>query len=475
MLESILGLFSLTLILTTFLIVHRLSKRHPEVLWDWDSIDVQSTLNEGFPEGFMWGTATAAFQVEGRNAESNWTMWENATDSKGRPRIHNGQKVGLSCDHFSRYPEDIRRMREELGIDTYRFSLAWSRIEPEPGHYNQDAIDHYSRLIDCCLENGIKPMVTLHHFTHPLWFEKIGSFEKRENIQHFVRFAHKVFGAYSDRAKLWCTHNECGPFATMGWGMGAFPPGKNSVKLVAQVLLNLMHSHSEVYHGLKGEKNGDQVQIGLVKNIFQFDPWSRWNPIHWMLCRVLDRVYNESLIGTVRDGHFSIKIPGLIRLEEELPEAKGATDFIGLNYYSNLLVNLRRGLDPFKAFVRPGQISTDFPYATYPEGFYRAIHRINQLNTPIIITENGIPDNLDDRRADWINRYAYAMKRAMNEGVDVRGYLYWSLLDNFEWAEGYDMRFGLYEVDFKTQKRTLRDGALPFAALAKRARNGSES
>ena len=157
-------------------------------------------------------------------------------------------------------------------------------------------------------------------------------------------------------------------------------------------------------------------------------------------------------------------------MDESLPAAKGATDFIGLNYYSNLLINIRRGIDassgpPFKSWGRKGQTMTDFPYTTYPEGFYRAIKRISVLKKPIIITENGIPDTKDDRRQDWIERYLYAMRKAMHEGADVRGYQYWSLLDNFEWAEGYDMRFGLYAVDFETQKRYLREGAKSYGRI----------
>ena len=152
----------------------------------------------------------------------------------------------------------------------------------------------------------------------------------------------------------------------------------------------------------------------------------------------------------------------------DIPGAKQSADFVGLNYYSNLLISLSRMLDPHKALTRPGQIVTDFPYATYPEGFYRAIKRMGTIGLPIIITENGIPDNRDDRRADWIRRYMYAMKRAMNEGVDVKGYHYWTLMDNFEWAEGYDMRFGLYEVDFENQKRSLRKGAQPYVDLVKK-------
>lgn len=438
---------------------HKSSQRNKEIQWDWKALSIDSLVFSPMDKDFLWGTATAAFQVEGNNAPSNWSNWENETDKKGNPRIHGGQRTGDACDHFNKYPEDIAGMANDLECNSYRFSVAWSRIEPEEGVFNDEAIAHYDRVIDACLANGVTPMLTLHHFTHPLWFEKKGSFEKEENIAYFERFAEVVFRAYSAKVKYWCTHNECGPFATMGWGIGAFPPGKKSIQMVGQILLNLMRSHSRVYRRLKSLPNGKDVQIGLVKNIFQFDPYHRWNPIHWLMCNTLDKVYNESIIQAVKTGVFRIRIPGILNINENLPDLKLATDFIGLNYYSNLLISLTRALNPFKPLKRPHQIQTDFPYASYPEGFYRAINRISTLRKPIFITENGIPDNRDDRREDWIRRYIYAMRVAMNGGADIRGFQYWSLMDNFEWVEGYSMRFGLYEVDFNTQVRKLRKSA----------------
>ena len=168
----------------TLRFVLRWSILYPETLWDWSKEDVESIYTADWPEDFLWGSATAAFQVEGHNKPSNWTMWENSTDEQGNPRIHKGQKSGDACDHFHRYRDDMRIAAQDLGINSYRFSIAWSRIEPKQGEYDQEAIQHYSDVIDACLENGIKPMVTLHHFSHPLWFEEIGSFEKEENIEH---------------------------------------------------------------------------------------------------------------------------------------------------------------------------------------------------------------------------------------------------------------------------------------------------
>jgi beta-glucosidase len=213
---------------------------------------------------------------------------------------------------------------------------------------------------------------------------------------------------------------------------------------------------------------GDKVQIGLVKNIFQFDPYKRWNLVHWILCRLLDHAYNESIIRFLRDGVFKLHFPTQANIYQEYPEAKGATDFIGLNYYSNLIVSpLAKREPPFKPLHRPGQPLTDMPYATYPEGFYRALKRISTIDRPVIVTENGIADKVDDRREDYIRRYIYAMSRAIAEGVDIQGYYYWSLMDNFEWAEGNEMRFGLYEINYDTQERRLREGSKAFADIVK--------
>ena len=434
-----------------------------ELQWDWSEIDLSEAR---FPEDFLWGTATAAHQVEGGNTNNNWARWETETDKKGKPRIHGGQRSGRACEHYERYAEDFRRMKEDLGLKSYRFSIEWSRIEPEEGRFDEEAIAHYHGVIDCLNELGIEPMVTLHHFTDPIWFADKGSFEEKDNIDLFVRFARRCFEEYGAKVPRWCTHNECGPYSVMGWGFGVFPPGIKSFKRMARVLCNLMHSHVRVYRELKAMPGGDAVEIGLVKNIFQFDPMQSWNPIHTLMCRTMERVYNDSVIGFMKTGVFELRIPFMVRLREEVAVGEKFSDFVGLNYYSNLLIKMiMDASDPQALKIREGQIRTDFGYSTYPEGFYRAIMQISELGLPIYITENGIPDDKDDRRADWIRRYGYAMWRAMQDGADVRGFHYWSLLDNFEWAEGYSMCFGLYAVDFETQERTLREGSLALKEL----------
>lgn len=442
-----------------------LSTRHPEPIWDWDNID---TSDIAFPEKFLWGSATAAHQVDGGNTNNNWARWEDAVDEKGNPRIHNGDRAGAAAEHWQRYPEDIQRMKDELGLNSYRFSIEWSRIEPEEGRFDAEAIAHYHAMIDALIAAGIQPMITLHHFTNPLWFEDKGGFEPEENIALFVRFSERMFEEYGGKVKRWCTINECGPYAVMGYGLGVFPPGVKNFKRMATVLYHLMRAHTAVYDAIKAMPGGDQVEVGLVKNIFQLDPYRRWNLFHWILCRVADGAYNESILGYIERGHFKVRIPTQVNFERFNPDAVGKTDFIGLNYYSNLILSLfMKTQPPFEPHARRGQLLTDMPYALYAEGFYRALVRLKPLGVPVIVTENGIADDRDDRRALWIQRYIYAMSQAIKDGVDVRGYHYWSLMDNFEWAEGWQMDFGLFAVDRETQARRLREGSLAYRDIIK--------
>ncbi len=444
-----------------------LNALYPEPHWDWEDIDCDDLA---FPREFVWGVAAAAHQVEGNCTNNNWSRWENQSAPDGTPRIARGQKAGRACDHWNRYPGDIQLMKD-LGVSSYRFSPAWSKIEPEPGNYDKDAIQHYHQVIDALRAADIEPMLSIHHFTHPLWFEDMGSFEKESNLDHFVRFAERLFSEYHDKVELWCTINEPAVFGTVGWFGGVFPPGKKDVKLTAEVLANLTAAHARVYNALKAMPGGDNAQIGLVKNIFQFDPFRRYHLLDWVSARVMDGVFNGAIIDCLKTGRFRVSVPGQVSFSREIPDAPASLDFIGLNYYSHLYARFKgTPSEPFEMVERPGEIQTDMPYAIYAEGFYRALKTIAELERPIYVTENGIADSEDDRRALYIRRYLYAMSRAMSEGVDVRGYYYWSLMDNFEWAEGYDMKFGLYSMDPDTLERKLRDGSRAYTAIIERSR-----
>ena len=423
---------------------------------NWGDVDYSSLLNgQAFPANFMWGVATASHQIEGGNT-NNWTRFE--------PSSKSGQESGIACDHWNRKEQDLDLI-EDLNVTHYRFSLEWSRIEPEMGVWNEEAIAWYSDLVDRLLERGIQPMVTLHHFTNPLWWEDLGAFEKEENIIYWIRFSSKMFECLSDRVTWWCTINEPAVYASMGYVLGEFPPGQRSFKKTRIVSLNLMRAHARCYRTLKSMENGADAQIGLVKNINLFDPYRRWNPLHRFQANLLDGMFNRCWIKGLKTGRF--KPPSALR-SITVEGLKGSSDFIGVNYYTHLLATpfmpTKVEIDPL---IRPWEERTDFRYPMYAEGLRRAFEMVAPLNIPIIVTENGVADDDDDMRPEHIRRHLQITSEAIADGFDIRGFYHWSLMDNFEWAEGYEQCFGLYHVNFETQERTLRTSGELYASIAK--------
>jgi beta-glucosidase len=449
--------------------------KYPQTKWDWSKID---TSEMSFPKDFLWGTATAAHQVEGDNDNSNWAEWEKQKDENGKPRIHNGDVSGKAANQWELYEKDIELMKE-LGVNSYRFSLAWSKIQPTKDTFNEDALKHYDDVIDALLENDIEPMITLHHFTHPIWFEELGAFEKEENIKYFVEFSKRVFARYKDRVKYWCTFNEPNVFITGAYFNTDFPPGTHNTELGGIVFENILKAHVKTYKELKGEKgksekgqkeeNLQSPQIGIVQSTFQFEPLRRWHIGDWAIARISSNIFNDTTLSFFRMGQMNYYLPFQTSRTYSDKDAPNTIDFIGLNYYSHYAYKF--DLDFRKAtqsIAIEGEEMTDMPYTIYTEGIYRAIEEVAQLNKPIIITENGIADAKDDKRGKYIEQSLYAVSKAIKDGYDIRGYYYWSLIDNFEWAEGYSMKFGLYEVDFETQERKLREGSKTYIEIIKK-------
>ncbi len=448
---------------------------YPQDKWNWAEIDVSQT---NFPKDFIWGTATAAHQIEGNNENTNWGEWE-----KDSTHIKDGSNAKTAVDGWNLAKDDVKLMKD-LGVNSYRFSLAWNKIEPEKGKINEDALQHYDELINELLANNIQPMITLHHFTHPLWFQQLGAFEKEENIKHFIEFSKLVFLRYSDRVKFWVTLNEPNVYVTSAYFNTSFPPGNANAKLGGEVLKNMLKAHVLVYKALKsgqlsvvgGQENKDQkpkteVQIGLATSIFQFEPYRRWHLGDWAIARSSDAIFNETILGFFRTGTMNFNVPLETSFTYTDLEAPNSLDFIGVNYYSHFAYKF--DLDFKKAtqsIAVADEEPTDMPYTIYTEGIYRAIRDAATLKKPIIITENGIADSRDDRRGKYIKQSLYAVSKAIADGYDVRGYYYWSLMDNFEWAEGYTQKFGLYEVNLQTNERKLREGSKAFAEVIKNSK-----
>jgi beta-glucosidase len=417
---------------------------------------------------FLWGAALNEHQNSGALTckDNNWTAWE-----KEHGKIKHGQQSGTSCDFWNRYPDDIK-LAKNLGLNSLRFSIEWSTIEPREGEWNNDAIKHYGDVIDSLIAQDMIPMVTLHHFTHPQWFEEKGAFEHEENITYFVRFCEKVFDAFHEKVLLWGTINEPNIYAFQGYMRGVFPPGYCDIALGAEVLKNLLKAHCAVYRLLKARPGGKMAQIGIVHQHLIFEPYHEGNTAETMLTSYLSHIATKPVLEFFKTGHFQMCAVPLANtffgglpfalfpwstVTHDDPGASSCLDFIGVNYYSRVRISWK---NPAQPAYDPHDIVTDMPYALYEQGLYNAIKEISSLNVPMYITENGIADAQDDRRAIFIERYVGAMMKAIDDGYDIRGYFYWTLMDNFEWDEGRDMKFGLYSVDEKTKERTLRSGSL---------------
>ena len=405
-------------------------RKYPEPHEDWANVNLDDLH---FPEGFHWGTATAAHQVEGHQA-NNWTVHEAA---KGL------EASGAACDHWNRWKDDFQLL-SDLGMTSYRFSIEWSRLEPTEGAWDEAALAVYSEMVDDLVGRGIRPVVTLHHFTHPDWWEAKGGFADRSNVPAFVAYCERVVDALADRVKTWVTVNEPTVFSTMGYTLGMFPPGRRSIPTTLRVMRNLLFAHGTVYMALKPKH--PELQFGVAKNVTLFDPRTagapsigRW-PVSWSGC------------GTGLAERHSEREDVLQRR----PEAK-ASWILSASTTTRTCWSVPLGLPAQDEIPqRRQEVATEFGYPMYAEGLARALDFLKPLGVPIEITENGVADAEDTLRAEHLRRHLWVLSNALRDGHDVRSYHHWSLLDNFEWAEGYSMRFGLHHVDFETQERTLR-------------------
>ncbi len=436
--------------------------------------DVPSTPSGNHNE-WLWGTATAEYQVGGD--------CDNNQYCEGEGKVINGETVvpaGKACDHWNRYKEDIQLMKE-LGVNSYRFSVEWSKVEPKPGQYDQAALDHYEDVCKELVANGIKPVITLYHYTEPIWFSKMDSFEKRSNCTYFVNFCAKVYERLHPYTYMWLTF--CSPeTAAQGWLRGSRPPYKKDMALMVQVLHNVLETHVDIYRRFKSLPNGNQSRIGIHKTVFQLDPWNIANPLDHLACYMGDQLINESVYRFFKTGEFKVYVPFKVNYKATnnyLKDGGKALDYMGMSYYCH---NYMSNFKTFREQNQDIEPHTAHPqYTVYGEGLYRAIKEMSQrittpLGIPIYVTENGIgltqeedtvePDQGNKRTLQG-KRYLYALARAIQDGYDVRGYLHWSLMDNYEWGT-FEKRFGLYHVDYDNDlKRTKKKGAEYFESIVK--------
>ncbi|MGD8398297.1 MAG: glycoside hydrolase family 1 protein [Anaerolineae bacterium] len=403
-----------------------------------------------FPDGFLWGTATAAHQVEGNNRSNDWWQFERRPGA-----IWHGDRSGLACDWWRNAEADFDRMAR-LGHNTHRLSIEWSRIEPQEGIYDATALDRYREMLGGLRDRGIEPMVTLFHFTTPLWLARRGGWSNPASVAHFRRFAHHAAEELGGLVDLWCTINEPNVYAVLGYLLGEHSPGLRSLSLCFRVLRHLLLAHAAAYRVIRARCAG--ARVGLVKNIQIFEPLQPDHTPSVLATRLMDYLFNEVTLQAVHDGRirFPLQVP---------PTVHGALvdsiDFVGLNYYNRQRVRL--GAGPLMQPTPGAEVSDHGRHGTYgeiyPPGLYQALKRVARLGKPVYVTENGLPDDDDDQRPCFLLAHLAQMHRALEEGVDVRGYYHWSFVDNFEWAEGWDLRFGLFALNEKTQARTPRPSA----------------
>jgi beta-glucosidase len=420
-----------------------------------------------FPPGFLWGTATSAHQVEGNNDNNDWWAFERVPGA-----IWHDDRSGLACDWWRDAEADFDRM-VALSHNTHRLSLEWSRVEPREGEWDQRAVARYRAMLAGLRQRGIEPMVTLHHFTTPLWLARQGGWSNPAVVACFRRWAGQAVEFFGDLVKLWCTVNEPAIYAALGYLFGAHAPGAQGVRNYFLVLRNMLQAHAATYrviHALDG-----RARVGLVKNIQLFDPADPASPLDRLWAWFFDYAFNQIPLKAIQDG--KLRLPTGLGLSPYGPLI-GSSDFIGVNYYNRNMVAFEPGqgeLLGVRRFPKPGAEVSDWGRGgtygeVYPEGMYRALTRVARLGLPIYVTETGLPDADDDQRPRFLVTHLAQVARAIADGADVRGLYFWSLVDNFEWAEGWALRFGLIALDKKTQERTPRPSARLFAAIA--AENG---
>lgn len=385
-----------------------------------------------FKKDFLWGVAYSSHQVEGGNKNNDWWAWEK----KGKTK----DESGLACDSWNLFRED-HQLAQELGCGGFRLSLEWSRIEPLEGEFSQEAIDHYRKVLRDLKKRGMKRVVTLWHWTLPLWLSSSFGWHRKESVFFFSRYCKKVIEELGGEIDIFLTLNE--PMIPLGHGYltGKFPPGKINPVYFLQARSNMIKAHQDCYDLIK--KKYPNLPIGFVQIYNYFEPASD----NWFYKFVANRYgafYNHKIID----------------------ELKNKIDFVGIDYYfhDRIKFNFK---PPF--FKKNKNIKVnDLGWEIFPRGIYEVVKDAwNRYEKPIYIFENGLADATDVKRVDFIKQHLIWLSKAMNEGVELKGYFYWSLLDNFEWLEGFWPRFGLVEMDYQKMKRIPRSSYYEYKKIVK--------
>ncbi|MDO8520597.1 MAG: glycoside hydrolase family 1 protein [bacterium] len=374
--------------------------------------------SDKFPKGFFWGSSTAAYQVEGGIENTDWA--KAGREGKVPP-------AGKACDHYNRFEEDFA-IAQSLGHNAHRFSIEWARIEPEEGRFDEREIEHYRMVLSALKSRGLEPFVNLWHFTLPTWFAEKGGFGQKDAPRLFARYCAYVTQQLGNRSHFWLTINEPLIWASGGYLKGKWPPFRKNPLAFIAVQSALIAAHKEAYRAMKNIN--PTIAIGVAKNNIYFSadrlPWNI------LAKEFMNWFWNRRFLDAIA----------------------GYQDFIGLNHYF------------YKHFGRKKELPrSDMGWDIYPEAIYHCLVDLKKYKKPVYVSENGIADEADTQRGDFIKNYLFYVKKAIDEGADIRGYFYWSLLDNFEWSFGFQKKFGLVAFDPVTFARTIRSSAFVYQKI----------
>jgi beta-glucosidase len=390
-----------------------------------------------FPKGFLWGTATSAHQIEGDNIHSDW--WEREQNGKV------GVKSGRACNSWNLWRQDIN-LAKSLHTNAYRFSLEWARIEPHDGEFNLTALRRYEQEIKYLHELGTQVMLTLWHFTLPQWFAAKGGFAKKENIIYFTRFISYVVNHLVTPPDYWITLNEpSNIYVSCAYLIGIWPPGERNLVKALQVFSNLISAHRSAHKVIHDKY--PEAQVGAALHFMCVESFTK-NPLLQLISWLVDLIVNRIFLFFI----------------------KNSLDYLGVNYYAATWVRWGHLFPQVKTAsdLIPIYYGTDHDlWRDYPQGLYKILISLKKYHLPIIITENGVADSQDRIRARYIKDHLEWAWQAIRDGVDLRGYFHWTLMDNFEWSLGFKPKFGLFSTDFRTFKRTPRPSAAAYARICR--------
>lgn len=414
-----------------------------------------------FPDGFLFGTATSSHQVEGGNRHNDWWAWEQRPGA-----IADGETSGDAAGWWAgRAEEDLARAAA-LGQNAHRMSLEWSRLEPEAGRFDPAAFERYRQILDFARTRGLRVMLTLNHFTLPGWAAKLGGWTHPHLPALFEGFADRAARELGERVDLWATLNEPSVLAYMGYAGDRWPPGSEHLPSAFVAMRRMLEAHARGYEAV--HRVLPHAKVGLVLNLPWFVPADRARRLDRLAARLQDWAFSGAMLHALRDGE--LRFP-LAWTRRAAPELAGRLDWVGLNFYGRYDVRFdARAADA--AFGRHVQVPTvrtehnDWGQPS-PDGMVHQLERLAALGVPLYVTENGMFDPADERRPGFLVDHVEALARAIHAGLDVRGYFVWSLVDNFEWAEGWSTPFGLFALDRATGERRPRTSAEVYAAICR--------